>query len=151
MLAVVGCACLFAQTCTLHFSAKHHSEMVTGLPELKWRRKLSRPPSASVTWLSGPRISSAHPIGRMTHPLLASVSDPALLSGWAGLAGNQEHGRRGTGVLESNGGPVVARVAFTEGRSQPHKDLAGGRGYPLCSLSQTQRASRRSSYPVTQV
>jgi len=24
MLAVVGCACLFAQTCMLHFSAKHH-------------------------------------------------------------------------------------------------------------------------------
>jgi len=25
MLAVVGCACLFAQTCMLHFSAKHHT------------------------------------------------------------------------------------------------------------------------------
>jgi len=25
MLAVAGCACLFAQTCMLHFSAKHHT------------------------------------------------------------------------------------------------------------------------------
>jgi len=56
------------------------------------------PPSASVTWLSGASISLVHPIGRMRRPLLASVSDPGLLSWWAGLAGNQDHGRRGTGV-----------------------------------------------------
>jgi len=87
--------------------------MVTGLPELKWRRKLSRAPSASVTWLSGAEITWAHPIGRMTHPLLASVSDPGLLSGRAGLADNQEHERRGTGLLEWHGGSVVARVAVT--------------------------------------
>ena len=29
MLAVVGCACLFAQTCMLHFSAKHHTSNVS--------------------------------------------------------------------------------------------------------------------------
>jgi len=42
--------------------------MVTGLPELKWRRKLSPPLSASVTWLSGAGISWAHPIGRIDPP-----------------------------------------------------------------------------------
>ena len=78
------------------------SERVTGLPELKWRRKLSPPPSASATWLSGARVNRAHPIGRTSHPLLASDSDPGLLSGWAGLAANQEQGRRGTGLLESH-------------------------------------------------
>jgi len=31
MLAVVGCACLFAQTCMLHFSAKHHISPATTL------------------------------------------------------------------------------------------------------------------------
>ena len=107
------------------------------------------PPSACVTWLSGARIDRAHPIGRMTHPLLASVSDLSLPSGWAGLAGNQEHGRRGTGLLETHEGPLDVRVAFTEGWSQPHKDLAGQSGCPHCSPTETRRASHRSSYRVT--
>jgi len=33
MLAVVGCACSFAQTCMLHFSAKHHQPMTFARPE----------------------------------------------------------------------------------------------------------------------
>jgi len=33
MLAVVGCACLFAQTCMLLFSAKHHTHLATLLTQ----------------------------------------------------------------------------------------------------------------------
>jgi len=41
MLAVVGCACLFAQTCMLYFSAKHYSRHVRAIPwpSGRWRAR----------------------------------------------------------------------------------------------------------------
>jgi len=57
MLAVVGCACLFAQTCMLHFSAKHHRvsarALISALDLVRGRvRRLNMTQLFVATWHS---------------------------------------------------------------------------------------------------